>query len=128
MLATALGTKSPSAHISSPLCDATTKAAIQFAAGQAAGEAVSASVAALAQEVIRSMFLTKLKLTVLILLTLGAIATGANYLSGSLAGMNDEPKAAPAGQRPRIAAKFDPGAKDHQPGPARSPRRRPRAG
>ncbi len=108
MLATTLGTKSASARISSPLCDATTKAAIQFASGQAPGKAVSASVAALAQEVIRSMFLTKLKLAVLTVLALGAVATGAGYLSGSLAGINDDPKPVRAtSQQPRITAKSE---------------------
>jgi RNA polymerase sigma factor (sigma-70 family) len=105
LLTTALSSRSVSARISSPLCDVTTKAAIQFAAGQAAREVVSASVAALTHEVIRSMFLTKLKLTLLILLALGAIASGGAFVSGSLAGMNDEPKQDQAGpRRPTLKA------------------------
>lgn len=62
VLATALSPRSASAHISSPLCDATTKAAIPFAAGQAVGEVVSASTATLAQEVLRAMLIHKLRL------------------------------------------------------------------
>jgi RNA polymerase sigma factor (sigma-70 family) len=104
VLATALGTRTALARISSPLCDATTKAAISFAAGQAAREAVSASAVALAREVIRAMFINKLRFVVLTFLVLGAVATGAGYLTRSLA-MKDEPKPAPAGQKPRLAAK-----------------------
>jgi len=104
VLATSLGTRSASARISSSLCDATTKAAIQFAAGQAAREAVSASAAALAQEVIRAMLISKLRFVVLTFLALGAVATGAGYLTHSLA-MKDEPKQAPTGQKPRHVAK-----------------------
>jgi len=105
VLATALGTKSASAHISSLLCDTTTKAAIHFAAGQAAREVVSTSAAALAQEVLRAMFFTKLKLTVLTLIVLGSVATGVGYLTHSLA-MKDEPKPVQAG-RQQPAAKTD---------------------
>ncbi len=54
--------RSASASVSSPLCDITTRAAINFAAGQAAAGTVSASAAALAQEVLRSMLIHKLKL------------------------------------------------------------------
>ena len=103
VLATALSTRSASAHISSPLCDATTKAAISFAAGQAACEVVSASVAALAQEVIRAMLISKLKFVVLTFLALGAIATGVGALTHSLA-MKDEPQQSPATQRPQPVA------------------------
>ncbi|MFI5453829.1 MAG: sigma-70 family RNA polymerase sigma factor [Isosphaerales bacterium] len=105
-LTAALSPRPASAQISAYLCDATTRAAIHFAAGQAAAQAVSASATTLAQEVLRSMLLNKLKFTVLTLLTLGAVATGAGYLSHSMAMMNDEPQKAPAG-RQQPAAKVD---------------------
>ncbi len=57
VLAAALAPRSASASVSSPLCDITTRAAIEFAAGQA----VSPSATALAQEVLRSMLIHKLK-------------------------------------------------------------------
>jgi RNA polymerase sigma factor (sigma-70 family) len=106
VLAAALDFKTASASISSPLCHVTTQAAIQFAAGQTVGEVVSTSAAALAQEVIRSMFFTKLKLTVLTLIVLGSVATGMGYLTHSSA-MKDEPKPVLAGQRQQPAAKVD---------------------
>jgi len=111
MLATALGTKSASARISSPLCDATTKAAIQFAAGQAA----SPLAASLAQEVLRAMLIHKLRFTIVTLLALAAFATGAGYLTHSLA-MKDEPKRTPAASQPPLAAKPNDGNSRPAPG------------
>ena len=61
--------RSASASVSSLLCDTTTRAAIDFAAGQAAAR--SASATALAQEVLRSMLIHKLKLHRSSLLLLG---------------------------------------------------------
>src|SRR5437764_12286976 len=55
-----------------------------------------------AREVLRSMLLHKLRLTILTLLALVAVATGAGFLTQSLA-MNDEPKGAPAGPQPKDA-------------------------
>jgi RNA polymerase sigma factor (sigma-70 family) len=78
-LAAVLDPRSASASVSSPLCDSATRAAIHFAAGPAAGEALAASTSALAQEVLRSMLLHKLKLVALTLLVLGAVAAGAGY-------------------------------------------------
>jgi RNA polymerase sigma factor (sigma-70 family) len=80
-LAAVLDSRSASATVSSPLCDTTTRAAIRFAAGHAAGEALPASTTALAQEVLKSMLIHKLKLVGLTLLVLGAVATGAGYVS-----------------------------------------------
>ncbi len=56
--------------------------------------------AALAQEVLRTMMIHKLKLTVMSLLLLATVATGAGWLAGSLA--MAEPRQAP---RPQVAAK-----------------------
>jgi len=94
-MATVLSPKSASAGISSVLCETTTKAAIRFAAGQAAGEAASA----LAREVLRSMFVNKLRLIATTVLLLAAVATGAGYLTHSLAS-RDEPKRQPDARRP----------------------------
>jgi len=101
VMAAVLNPKSASARVSSLLCDTTTKAAIRFAAGHAAGEAASG----LAQEVLRSMLLHKLKFTVMALLALAAVATSAGFLTHSLTMMKDEPKRSPIGQQATLAAK-----------------------
>jgi len=106
VLATALGTRSASASVSSSLCDITTKAAIQFAAGRAA----SSLAASLAQEVLKAMFVNKLRLIATTLLLLAAVATGAGSLTHSWASQ-DEPK------RPQVADRPD-DISPH-PGPAR---------
>ena len=69
--------KAATAAISSPLCDNTTRAAIQFAAGQGGGGAVSASAMTLAREVLRSMLLSTLSFLALGVLFVAAVATGA---------------------------------------------------
>jgi len=103
-LTAALGPRSATAHISSSLCDATTRAALQFAVDQTARGVVPATAAVLAQEVLRSMLINKLRLTILTVVILGAFVTGAGYLAHALAAMKDEPKAAlaerPAKQNP----------------------------
>jgi RNA polymerase sigma factor (sigma-70 family) len=105
-LTAVLSPRSASAHISSLLCDTTTKAAIQFAAGSANHGVISTAVTALAHEVLKAMLINKLKLTVLTLLMLGAVATGAGYLGQSLAVVKDEPVRNLANQ-PRPAAQPD---------------------
>jgi RNA polymerase sigma factor (sigma-70 family) len=105
-LATALGSRDASACISSSLCLTTTRAAIHFAAGPAAGAGLSASAAALAREMLRSMLLHRLKLIAMCLLAL--VAAGAGYLI--------QPAAAPvlagqgAGPTPGAAGSPAPGA------------------
>jgi RNA polymerase sigma factor (sigma-70 family) len=111
-LASALSPRSTSASLSSPLCEITTRAAMKFAAGQAAGGGVSA----LAQAVLRSMIIDKLRWTLLTLLALATGATGVGYLTHSLA-MKDEPKRTGAGQQLRLAAQAD-SSVGEQPGPA----------
>jgi RNA polymerase sigma factor (sigma-70 family) len=101
---TALSPRAASASVSSPLCNITTRAAMNFAAGQAAAGATSASAMALAQEVLRSMLFHKMKLIALTFLFLGAVATGAGYLNHSLA-MKDEPKIPPANPQPPVVPK-----------------------
>ncbi len=78
-MATALSARSAGASVSPALCDATTKAAIRFAAGQA----VAPSVAILAHDVLKSMLANKLVITALSVLLLGAFATGAVHRNHS---------------------------------------------
>jgi len=87
---------------------------MHFVAGQATGGTVSA----LAGEVLRSMLLQKLKFTVLALLALAAVATGAGFLTHSPAMMKDEPKRSPTGpQQATLAAR--PEAPSQAPAPGR---------
>ena len=103
-MAAVLAPRSASASVSSLLCDSTTRAAIAFAARHAAaGGALSAPAAALAQEVLRTMLLHKLKLTAMSLLLLAAVATGAGWLAHSLA-MKDEPVKDPLPRDARVCA------------------------
>ena len=75
-LGAVLSPRSASASIPPLLCDSTTRAAIQFAAQHtAAGGAISTSAAALAQEVLRTMLLHKVKLIASSLLLMAAVAT-----------------------------------------------------
>ncbi len=110
-LAAALSSRSASASISSPLCDITTQAAIQFAGGNAA----SPVVVSLAQGVLRAMLIHKLRFTFVALLLLAALATGAGLLTHTLA-ITDEPKKIPAAVQPPLVAKPDDLAKAPAPG------------
>jgi RNA polymerase sigma factor (sigma-70 family) len=101
-LAAALTPRFTSASVSSRLCDSTTRAAIHFAARHAAGGAFSASAAALAQEVLRTMLLNKLKLTAKSLLVLAAVATGAGFVTRSLA-MQEPPVKQPTDSQVPVA-------------------------
>jgi RNA polymerase sigma factor (sigma-70 family) len=76
-----LSPRSTGACVGSALCDATTEAAIRFAAG----EAVAPSVAILAQDVLKSMLANKLAITALSVLLVGAFASGAVHWNHSLA-------------------------------------------
>jgi protocatechuate 3,4-dioxygenase beta subunit len=98
------------------LCDATAKAASQFAYGCAVGQLASASAVALAQEVLRSMFLNKLRFTLLTLLALGVATTGAGFLGQSLGMMKPE-SPRPADGPPRLLAQAAP-HEEVNPGPA----------
>jgi protocatechuate 3,4-dioxygenase beta subunit len=90
-MAAALAPRSASASVSSLLCDSTTRAATAFAARHAAGGALAAPAAALAQEVLHTMLLHKLKAAALSLLLLAVVATGTGWLARPLV-MEDEPK------------------------------------
>ncbi len=113
-LAAVFNPQPASARISSLLCETTTRAAIHFAAGQAAGEAASA----LAREVLRSMLFHKLRITVVGLLALTAAVTGAGLLTHSLAMMRDEPARSPISQQHATPA-AKPETVNQRPGPGR---------
>ena len=96
------------------LCDSTTRAATAFAARHAAaGGALSASAAALAQEVIRTMLIHKLRLTAVSLLLLVVAATGAGFLTRSLA-MKEETMLRLDGNRWRASRRATPNDRDRQ--------------
>ena len=99
-LTTALTSRVALAHVSSPLCEATTKAAVSFAAGRGGRHVVSASVAALAREMLRSMLLHKLSLLVMGLAVLGA--AGAAYAMRPM--RMAQPPADPTAQRQQAGA------------------------
>ena len=88
-LAAVLDSRDASASVSSPLCDITTRAAMNSRPDRPPRP----SAAALAREVLRSMLIHKLKLTALAVLTLGAVVAGAGVASHALA-MKDEPREA----------------------------------
>ena len=108
-IAAALAPRSAWASISPSMCENTTRATVQFAAGQNAAPLA----AALAREVLRSMLANRLRLTALSLLLLAAGVTGAGFLAGALA-VRNENSLALAAQKPPIAAKPD----DANPKPA----------
>jgi RNA polymerase sigma factor (sigma-70 family) len=103
-LAAGLYPRSASATISSPLREMTTRAAMNFVAGYAPAGAGSASAMVLAQEVLRSMLLYKLKSIALTFLFLGAIATSTGYWNHSMARKDDPVKNLP-GQASRLATR-----------------------
>ena len=118
-LAVALGPRSAAASVSSSLCEITTRAAVQFAAGHAAAGTASVSVTALAPEVLRSMLINHVKIITMTLLFVGVLATGAGFLSHSLA-MKDEHVKNPAGLTSPLVARPDPNPHD-PPQPTQKP-------
>ena len=99
-LSAALAPRPASASIPPLLCETTTKAAIAFAARRATGGALSAPVAALAQEVLQIMTVHKLCTGFATVLALATLATGADWLTRSMAMRGDPMRdsAAPAAQ------------------------------
>ncbi len=102
-LACVLAPRSASASVLPFLCDSTTRSAIVFAARHAARDALSAPAAALAREVLRTMLLSKIKLTAISLLLVTSVATGAGWAARSLA-MKEEPTQNPAAPAAKVAA------------------------
>jgi RNA polymerase sigma factor (sigma-70 family) len=78
-MAAMLAPRPASASVSSLLCDSTTRAAIAFAARHAAGGVLSATAAALAQEVLLAMLIHKVKAAALSVLLITSLAGGAGY-------------------------------------------------
>src|SRR5262249_19871805 len=77
LLTALLSQQLATASVSPALVLATARAASLYAAGQApAAGGVSAKIAALTEGVLKTMFLTKLKITVAVLLTLGILIAG----------------------------------------------------
>ena len=103
MLAVGLSPRSASAFVSSALCDITTRAAIQFAAGQAA----SSLAASLAQEVLRAMLVNKLKLIRDDLAAPRRRAPRRGVFRIAHSASQDEPKRQPDAPRPQVAARSD---------------------
>ncbi len=113
--ATAASARSVAASVSPVLCDTTASAASAFAARHAAGGVLTASGATLAREVMRTMFLHKLRLITMSLLLLAAVAAGAGYWGGSLA-MGEGPMPPPAAQPAPVAVRQDEHAERSAPG------------
>jgi RNA polymerase sigma factor (sigma-70 family) len=77
ILATVLAQKAVSAGVPTPVLSSTIKAVTQIAAGQTAATGlVSAKVAVLTEQVVKAMFLSKLKLTAALLLAASVIVAG----------------------------------------------------
>ena len=88
VMITGVGTKLAEAALVSPLVESTVQAAAVVAAGKGSAMAVmSAQCAVLAEEVLKIMFLTKLKMTAVVLLMAGVlVATTAGVLAQQGAG------------------------------------------
>jgi len=80
-LAAALPAKAASACVSSTLVSSTVNAAASGAAGTLAAGAVSIKAAALAEGIVKSMFLTKLKIGTALLLAVTFLVGGAGMLT-----------------------------------------------
>src|SRR5439155_10512685 len=80
ILSAVLAHEAAASALPSHLLVSTTKAAMLVAAGQATTGAISAHVVALTQGVLHAMFLSKLKIVVAVLITLGLAAVGAGGL------------------------------------------------
>jgi uncharacterized protein (TIGR03067 family) len=102
-LAGFLAQGSASASLSNALVRNTIQAATHFAAGKAGTAVVSAKVAAVLQGVMKTMFITKLKMTAVLVLAIGLIGMGAGVLvPGALA---DKPAVAQLKAPPKAEGK-----------------------
>jgi RNA polymerase sigma factor (sigma-70 family) len=97
-LAAAVSHEAASAYVPASLLSATVEAATLVAAGQAATGLVSAQVAALTEGVLKSMFLSKLKAVVVVLLVVAALG-GAAGIKAQMQGA-EPPKPEGVGQSP----------------------------
>jgi RNA polymerase sigma factor (sigma-70 family) len=80
LLGTLLAETARAAPVEAALAASTIKAALLCAAGQPIAAVASSQVAALAEGVLRAMFLTKVKVTAVALLAVGILVTGAGLL------------------------------------------------
>ncbi len=75
-LMTALGQRAAEAVPTASLLATTTRAALLFAGGRAVGDSIPIQVTALAEGVLRTMFVTKIKMAALVLFVVGLLAAG----------------------------------------------------
>jgi RNA polymerase sigma factor (sigma-70 family) len=83
------------ASLPAALAQATIHSGLLVAAGQSAAGVISTPVAALAAGVTRAMFLTKAKIALVVLLTIGLLAGGGVWVHRALAAPREETKADP---------------------------------
>jgi uncharacterized protein (TIGR03067 family) len=81
VIATVIAEKAALAHVPMPLMTSTIQAASLFAAGHAAASVVGARPAALIEGALRTMLLTRLKITAAVLVLLAVIGLGARLLA-----------------------------------------------
>jgi RNA polymerase sigma factor (sigma-70 family) len=112
-VAAALTPRSASAAVPASLCDATTRGAIRFLAPHSVS--TSATVTALARDVLRSMLHERLRFAAIGLFALGAVIVGGGFLSHAVA-QKDELKESPLGQRPSVAGYQQPTNQHPTPG------------
>jgi RNA polymerase sigma factor (sigma-70 family) len=104
-LSAVLETGQARAAVSTSLCDSTAKAAINFATGTAAVPAV----ALLARQVLRAMFVNKLKLGAMTCLLLVSVAAGAVFVGQARARQAGKPDLRPIAKGDDATAKPAPG-------------------
>jgi RNA polymerase sigma factor (sigma-70 family) len=85
------------------LSETTIRMSLLFAAGTTSS-AVSASLAALVEGVVRSMFLGKIKVAVIVLVTFGLLGSGAGFVAHRTSAGQPGDKPAPATDRPLTVA------------------------
>jgi RNA polymerase sigma-70 factor (ECF subfamily) len=112
LLAVVLAENALAAPVPAPLFIATVKAALLGAVGPAAAAgAMSAPAAALAEGVLKTMFVTKLNVAAALVLAVGVVATGTGVLThqalaGKAAGLQEQPaRAAADNDKPKPAPK-----------------------
>jgi RNA polymerase sigma factor (sigma-70 family) len=99
------------AAVPTALREITIRTSLLLAAGTA-GQAMSASLAALVEGVVRSMFLSKVKFAAIVLLALGLAGTGAGFLGHRSDAEQPASKPKPAPAAPRAPAAVADKAKD----------------
>jgi RNA polymerase sigma factor (sigma-70 family) len=105
LLAALVAAKGQAAEMTAGLVSTTSKAALAIAAGKAVATVVSARAAALTEGALRAMFVSKVKVVIGIVMTVGLVGVGAGLIGNVL--LADPPKPrppAPAGQPARLAA------------------------